>query len=177
MCGQGDLLSRRAWLMCQIVLKHVLLMKAKPSTLEMKHFVKERKDPFADHDVSHEQTILNERWTWTSEYQDNHIPFFENWFRKLRTIQIDMLFNKIYDKINHWILSVPSRNKWFGMLGTSNYVNYSIWNPKNCAKYDYHTGTWASSIARAGTSCEMEQRRTRNSFNPPWISFLFLITT
>ena len=27
--------------MCQIVLKHVLVMKAKRSTLEMKHFVRE----------------------------------------------------------------------------------------------------------------------------------------
>ena len=30
--------------MCQIVLKHVLVMKAKHSTLEIKHFVKERRD-------------------------------------------------------------------------------------------------------------------------------------
>ena len=31
--------------MCQIVLKHVLFMKEKHSTLEIKHFVKERRDP------------------------------------------------------------------------------------------------------------------------------------
>ena len=35
-------------------------------------------------------------------------------------------------------------------LGTSNCVNYSIWNPKHSAKYVYHTGTSASSTARAG---------------------------
>ena len=35
-------------------------------------------------------------------------------------------------------------------LGTSICVNYSIWNPKHSAKYVYHTGTSASSIARAG---------------------------
>ena len=46
-------------------------------------------------------------------------------------------------------------------LGTLNCVNYSIWNPKHSAKYVCHTGTSASSIARAGTSCETEQRRTR----------------
>ena len=34
-----------------------------------------------------------------------------------------------------------------------NCVNYSMWNPKHSAKYVYHTGTWASSIARADTSC------------------------
>ena len=31
--------------------------------------------------------------------------------QKLRTTQIDMLFNKIYDRINHLILSVQSQNK------------------------------------------------------------------
>ena len=32
-------------------------------------------------------------------------------------------------------------------LGTSNCVNHSIWNPKHSARYVYHTGTSASSIA------------------------------
>ena len=63
-----------------------------------------------------------------------------------------MLFNKIFDRINHLIFSVQSQNKWFGMLGTSNYVNYSRRNPKRSAQYVDHTGTLASSIARAGTS-------------------------
>ena len=84
----------------------------------------------ADHDV---------RWTrrtWTSEFQDYHIPLwstrrvlaFDNWFRKLRTTRTDMLFNKIYDKINHLILSVQNQNKWFRMWAASNYVNLSYWN-------------------------------------------------
>ena len=38
-------------------------------------------------------------------------------------------------------------------------------------------GTWASSIARADTSCETEQRRTRNLSSTPWISSRFPITT
>ena len=58
-------------------------------------------------------------------------------------------------------------------LGTSNCVNYSIWNPKHSAKYVCHTGTSASKIARAGTSCETEQRRTRNLSSTPWISSRF----
>ena len=62
-------------------------------------------------------------------------------------------------------------------VGTSNSVNYSIWNPKHSAKYVYHTGTSASSIARAGTSCETERRRTRNLSKTPWISSRFLIST
>ena len=62
-------------------------------------------------------------------------------------------------------------------LGTSNCANYSTRNPRHSAKYVYHTGTSASSTARAGTSCEKEQRRIRNSFNTQWISFRFLTTT
>ena len=52
------------------------------------------------------------------------------------------------------IPSVKNQNKWFMKLGTSNCVNYSTWNPKRNARYVYHTGTSASSTARAGTSCE-----------------------
>ena len=42
---RGDSLLKQTRKMCQIVLKHVLFMKAKHSTLEIKHFVKERGDP------------------------------------------------------------------------------------------------------------------------------------
>ena len=42
---RGDLLTLMTWPMWKTVLKHVLLMKAKRSTLEMKYFAKERKDP------------------------------------------------------------------------------------------------------------------------------------
>ena len=56
-------------------------------------------------------------------------------------------------------------------------VSYSIWNPKHCAKYVYHTETWASSTARTDTSCATERRRTRNLSSTPWISSRFRITT
>ena len=56
-------------------------------------------------------------------------------------------------------------------LGTSNCVNYSTRNPKRSVRFVYHIGTSASSTARAGTSCEKEQRRIRKSFNTQWISF------
>ena len=56
-----DSLLKQTQKICQIVLKHVLLMKAKHSTLEIKHFVKERGDPVVNHDdSSHEETMLNE---------------------------------------------------------------------------------------------------------------------
>ena len=57
---RGDSLVEQTQEMCQIVLKHVLFMKAKRSTLEMKHFVRERKRSVADHDVSHEKIMVNE---------------------------------------------------------------------------------------------------------------------
>ena len=52
MSEQVDQLSRTTWLVCQIVLTHVLLIKAKRSTLEMKHFVRARQ-------VCHEADTLN----------------------------------------------------------------------------------------------------------------------
>ena len=46
--------------MCQMVANHVLVMKAKDSTLEMKHFVKETERSVIDHDESHESMMVNE---------------------------------------------------------------------------------------------------------------------
>ena len=61
-------------------------------------------------------------------------------------------------------------------LGTSNCANDSTRNPERSAKCVYHTGTSASSTARAGTSCEKEYRRIRNSSSTRWTSFLILTT-
>ena len=88
-----------------------------------------------------------------------------------------MLTNETYNRVNHITLSVQNQNKWFMKLGTWNCANYSTWNPKRSAKYVYHTWTSASSTARAGTSCEEEQRRIRNSSSTRGTSFLFLTTT
>ena len=58
---RGDSLLKQTQKKCQIVLKHVLFMYAKRSTLEIKHFVKKRGGPFIDHDnLSHEQIMKNE---------------------------------------------------------------------------------------------------------------------
>ena len=99
-------------------------------------------------------------WTWTSEFMDYNIPLwikrkvpaFETWFRKSRTTRIGTLFNETYSKINHLTLSVKNQSKWFMKLGTSNCVNYSIWNPKHSAQHAYHTSKYASSVAHAGFS-------------------------
>ena len=129
--------------------------------------------------------VKSTRRTSTSTFQDYHIPqwsncmapAFENWFRKSRSTRIDMLFNATCNRVNHLILSVKNQNKWFMKLWTSNCVNYSIRNPKHSARYAYHTGTSASSTARAGTSCETELRRTRNLSSTLLASFRFPTTT
>ena len=46
--------------MCQIVLKHVLVMKAKHSTLETKILRERTGRSTSDHDVSHESMTVNE---------------------------------------------------------------------------------------------------------------------
>ena len=87
MIDQGDL--EKTQLQYKTTLK--FFMRPNRSTLTMRHSVKEL------------------RRTWTSKFQDHHVPLwntrkvpaFDNWFRKLRTTQIDMLFNRIYDRINH----------------------------------------------------------------------------
>ena len=111
----------------------------------------------ADHDESHESMMLNKAdidfripGLPLSLWNTRKVPAFDNWFRKLWTIQIDTLFNKIYDRINHLILI---KNKRFRMLGKSNYVNYSRRNPKRIAQYVYHNRTLVYSAARAGISC------------------------
>ena len=43
--------------------------------------------------------------------------------------------------------------------------------PKHNAKYVYHTRTSAASIARAGTSCEKEETKIRNSSSTRWTPF------
>ena len=63
------------------------------------------------------------------------------------------------------------------MLGTSNFVNYLRRNPKRSAQYVHHTGTLASSIARAGTSCVKEEGRVSNSSSVRWTFFQFRSTS
>ena len=115
MSERGDLLTRMKWPMCQTVVQHVLLMKAVRSTLKMKYFVRERKDPLlimtwvmserGGHRLQISRTTTF-RCEVRAEYQRSRIDS-----EKLRTIQIDMLFNKIYDRINHLIHSVQNQKQ------------------------------------------------------------------
>ena len=67
--------------------------------------------------------------------------------------------------LNERSMSNPLCYSSLGSVVTSDYVtpltqwaNYSRRNPKRSAKYVYHIGTLASSIARAGTSFVKEER-------------------
>ena len=120
----------------------------------MKHFVRTQRS-VADHYVKHWSIIVNDG-DMDFEFQNYHIPLwntrevpeFVNWFRKLRTIQIDMLFNKIYNKVK-----IQNQNKWFKMWSTSNCVNFSRRNPKRNAQCVDHSGIPVYSTVRAGISC------------------------
>ena len=104
------------------------------------------------------------------------VPAFENWFRRLRTTQIDMLFKKTYNRVNHLIPSVKNQNKWFGRLETLNCVNCSRRNPKRSAQCVDHTGTFVYFIARAGISCRKKEGGISNSSIIRW-TFQFLNTS
>ena len=192
---QGDLVSSKTWSM----LKHVHLKTVRVSMLSrlmieqgdlsniplqykttLKYIMRSKRST-----PTMRQFVKVLRKTWISKFQDYHIllwstrkvPASENWFRKLRTTQIDTLFNNTYDRINHLIPSVQNQNKWFMKLETLSCVNCSIRDPKHSAKYVYHIGTSASSIARAGTSCEKGERKIRNSSSTRWTSSQFPTTS
>ena len=119
------------------------------------------------HDENHEPMMVNEA---DMDFRVPRLPHsvvkhaqstsVRQFFRKLRTTQIEMLFNKIYDRINHLILSVQSQNKWFGMLGTSNYVNYSRRNPKRSAKVCF--SYWNIGIVHCTCGHFLRKRRGAN---------------
>ena len=88
-----------------------------------------------------------------------------------------MHFKVIFNNIDNSIRSAKNHKTLLKQLETSNCVNYSLWNPKHSAKYGCRTGTSALSTARADTSCEMEQKRTRDSSSTLLTSFRFPITT
>ena len=121
--------------------------------------------PVVNHnDSSHEETMLTEV---NMDFRILGLPHsvvkhaqstsVRELFRKLRTTQIDTLFNKIYEMIQN--------------VGSSNYVNCSRRNPKRSAKHAYHTGISAWSIARAGISCTKKQRPIEISINFRWTFF------
>ena len=88
---------------------------------------------------------------------DFNIPGLPNsTVHKFHKTSFRELIQKIENHPNRQSLQPKIKKNGFVNLGTSNCVNYLIWNPKQSARCVYHTGTSASSTARAGTSFETE---------------------
>ena len=62
------------------------------------------------------------------------VPTFENWFRKSRTTQIDMLFDETYDRINHSILSVQNSKQMIHDVGNIEMCELLDTEPKTKCK-------------------------------------------
>ena len=58
------------------------------------------------------------------------VPAFENWFRKLRTTQIDTLFNNIYDKIKQKTPFSPESKKMNQDVGNIELFELLVTEPK-----------------------------------------------
>ena len=127
--------------------------------------------------------VQSTRRTLTSTFQDYHVlqwndhmaSTFKIWFRRSRTTLSDKHFKVIFNNVNNSIPPAKNHKTWLKQLETSNCVNCSMWNPKHRAKHAWRTGTSASSTAHAGTSCEMERQRTRDSSSTLLTSFRFPI--
>ena len=124
----------------------------------------------ADHDVSHESIMVNEADMY---FRIPGLPHsvVKDTQRKLRTTQIDMLFNKIYDKINHLILSVQNQKQMIEDVGNIELCELLETEPKTqctvCLLY------WNTSILNC--TCVhflyKEKGPIRNSSNIRWTFF------
>ena len=75
-------------------------------------------ESIAVHDENHEPMMVNEA---DMDFRIPGLPHsvvkyaqstsVRELIQKIRSSQVDMLFNKIYDRINHLILSVQNQNK------------------------------------------------------------------
>ena len=132
----------------------------------------------ADHDESHEPMMVNEA------DMDFRIPGLPHSVVKhAESTSVRELIQKIENHPNRHALQQdlrqnqsfnpfsPESKQMIRDVGTSNYVNCSRRNPKRSAKYVYHTGTLASSVARAGTSCVKEEEKIKNSSIIRWTFF------
>ena len=84
-----------------------------------------------------------------------------------------MLFDKIYNRVNHLIHSVQNHNKWFMKLETSNCVNWSTRNPKRSAKYVYILGQWHRLLHVRALLAKKKRGKTEIQQNTRWTYFQF----
>ena len=114
----------------------------------------------------------------TSTFQDYHVLQWNNHMASTFKNKIENhphrhALQSDLNNIDNSILSAKNHKTWLKQLETSNCVNYSMLSQKHNAKHAWRFGTLASSTARAGTSCEMERKRTRDSSSTLLTSFRF----
>ena len=139
--------------MCQTILKHVLLMKAKRSTLKMKYFVRTERS-VADHDVPGlphsvvkyaQSTSVRELIQKIEDHPDRHV------------LQQDLRQNQSFNPFS------PVGNiELFELLET---------DPKTQCTVVYHSGISVYSTARAGISCIKKEGPINNSSIIRWTFF------
>ena len=114
----------------------------------------------ADDDVSHESKMWT-RPTWTSEFQDYHIPLWST--RKTPAFDSDSENREPPESTRYSTRSTTESiiQSCQSRVKTNDSVNSSRRNPKRSAQCVYHTGTLAYSTARAGISCVKEQENKK----------------
>ena len=145
---QGDSFFERHN-MCQIDLEHVPFMKAKHSTVETKHFVKERRDPLLIMTIWVMSTQCWTRWTWTSEFQGCDILLWSMG----RVTSLRDLIQKIENHPDRHALQQHLRqNQAYSTFSPESkndseneqhriILNSSRRNPKRSAQHSFPTGT------------------------------------
>ena len=176
-----DSLLKQTQKMCQIVLKHVVVMKAKHSMLEIKTLRERTVRPVVDHDnLSHEQTMLNEV---NMDFRMPGLP--HSVVKHAQSTSVRELIQKIENHPDRLALKQdlrqnpayhsfsPESKKMNQEVATSNCLNCSRRIPKRSAQHACHTGTQASSVAHACITCRKKQRIIEISINIRWTFFHF----
>ena len=154
------------------------------------HTVKEQFAPEENRDIASFNTDNNFNRAINEENIDFNIPGLpHSAVKRSHGVNVQNLIQKIENHPPRCALqsdlqqhrqfnpfSKESRNV-IKTAGKLNCVNYSMLNLKHSAKYVCRIGTSASSTAHAGTSCEMERKRTRDTSSTLLTSFRFPIIT
>ena len=138
----------------------------------------------ADHDVSHESMMVNEA------DMDFRIPGLPHSVEKYaQGTSVRKLIQKIENHPDRHVLQQdlrqnqslnhfsPESKQMIQDVGNIELCELLETEPKTQCTVCFHTGTLVYSAARAGISCEKEQRRIRNSSVTRWTFFHSLSTS
>ena len=98
--------------------------------------------------------------------------------KQLQSANVRKLIQKIENHPNRHALQrdLQQSQSFNPFSQESKQMIHGVGNIELCEVLDTEPKTQASSTAHAGTSCEKEQRRIRNSSSTRWTSFLILTT-